>query len=142
VDRLASFLSRASEVESIGGTEESRGWKSAESPCGRGQQRVVHGAPLPQAAGAIGLELIAQQVKPAHIHHALAQFAVKHGDDFRLADEQAADLCFPFGKGDDARAVRLREIEFCDGAGVEIDHRPSRISEMICVLSVPPESFA
>ena len=34
------------------------------------------------------------------------------------------------------------EIEFRDVAGIELDHRPSRMSEMICALSVPPESFA
>ena len=142
VDGRASFARRAGEVQPVGSTEESRGWKSAEAGRGPAEQFVIHRAPLPETARAIALELIAQQVKAVRVHDALAQFAVKHGDDFQLAEEQAADVCMAPDKRGDARGVRLGEIEFRDLAGVEINHRPSRISEMIRVLSEPPESFA
>ena len=94
--------------------------------------------PTPQAAGAIGVELVAEQMEAALIHDALAEFPVKDGDDFRLADEQATYLDLDIREGDDVRTVWLGEVKFGDVAGVKIDHRPSRISEMICVLSVPP----
>ena len=77
----------------------------------------------------------------ARIHDALAKLSVKNGDDFRLADKQATHLDLAIREGDDVRAVRLGEVKFGDIAGVEVDHCPSRISEMICVLSVPPESL-
>ena len=77
-------------------------------------------------------------MEAALIHDALAEFPVKDGDDFRLADEQATYLDLDIREGDDVRTVWLGEVKFGDVAGVKIDHRPSRMSEMISVLSVPP----
>ncbi|MEO6788899.1 MAG: hypothetical protein ABI318_22485 [Chthoniobacteraceae bacterium] len=97
--------------------------------------------PLPEAAGAVSLELVAEQVKAIHIHDALAELPVEGGDDFSFSSEQAARPGVALRKGDDVHAVGLGEVELGDVAGVEIDHRPSLISEMICVLSVPPWSL-
>ena len=138
VDGGASFLRRAGEVECVGGTQKSRGREFAEALCSEAEKGVVHRMPTPQAAGAIGLELVAKQMEAALIHDALTEFAMKDGDDFRLADEQATYLDLAIREGDDVRAVRFGQIKFGDVAGVKIDHRPSRMSEMICVLSVPP----
>ena len=110
---------------------ERRGREFAEALRSQAEQRVIHRVPLPKAAGAIGIELVAEQVIAAHIHDALAQLPVKDCDDFRLADEQATHAGMALGEGDDVRAVRLGELELGDVAGIEVDHRPSRISEMI-----------
>ena len=115
---------------------------SARKRCAERRSRVSStGCHLPEAAGAVGLELVAEKVKAVHIHDAFADLPVEDGDDLGFAREQATDARMALGKGDDVRAVGLGEVELGDIAGVEIDHRPSRISEMICVLSVPPWSL-
>ena len=62
--------------------------------------------PAPQAAGAIGVELVAEQMEAALIHDALTEFPMKDGDDFRLAEEQATYRGLAIGEGDDVRTVR------------------------------------
>jgi len=63
VDGSAVCRGRAGEMERVGGAQEGRGWEGAEALRGRTEKSVVHRISLPQPVGAIGLELVAQQVE-------------------------------------------------------------------------------
>jgi len=86
-------------MERVGRAEEGGGREFAEALRGSAEQGVIHRVPLPKAAGAIGLELVSEQVKAVHIDDALAQLPVKDGDEGR------AD--YPLAIRDRARGGRL-----------------------------------
>jgi len=138
VDGGGAFFDRADEVQGVGGTEERRGWEGSKSLRGQAEKRVVQSVPAREATGAVGLELISEHVKASRINNAFSEFSVEAGDNLRLARQDAADAEAALGKSDDVRAVRLCEVDLRKIAGVKIDPCPSRISEMISVLSVPP----
>lgn len=87
--------------------EKNCGGEISKASCGRGQQLFIYRLPLPQTACTIALELVAKEIEAAGIHHTLTKLSVKHGEYFSLADEEATNFGVRFGKGDDARTVRL-----------------------------------
>jgi hypothetical protein len=130
-DGALSFLHRDGDVARIGGPEEERGREQAEAMRSVAEKGVIHWMPRPQAAGAIGFELVAAQFEATFVHDALAEFPMKDRNDFRFANELATHFSLAVGKGNDVRAVRFGEVKFRSVTGGELDHRPSCIWEMI-----------
>ena len=122
-------------------TQENRGREDSDAADGGVEDGVFDGIPGPKAASTVGLELVAEEGESVCTENAFSELTMEDGKDLGLSGEQATHSGLALRKGGDCWAVWFCEVEFRDVAGVKVNQRPSRISEMICVLSVPPLSL-